>query len=269
MRVGALNLPPVCCTSMGDIHFIAEDRGTGVLLVSFHGAVSRTESPLRPRYGYHSELRGRGESYIAVSDPTLNLDDRITLGWYVGTEDRDVHVEIADVVRLEAISMGASRVVLIGSSGGGFAAMAVAAKLPGSAVVAISPSLEVNRVTPAHTSNFLAAAFPAYSSYEDLRAAHPTRVSMDAAYATHPDVNLFLIQNSGDESRMNGSYKPFIRDHAGHGCYRFALEHHGDGHVAPPPERFHYWLDQACSVAQVLQVDPDIRRRRLQRQISA
>ncbi|MFK0042049.1 hypothetical protein ACIQTW_19620 [Paenarthrobacter sp. NPDC090517] len=254
---------------MGDIHFVGVNRGTDSLVVSFHGAVSRTETPLKPRYGYHSELRHRAESYLAKSDPTLNLDNRVTLGWYIGTDERDVHSEVAELVKRQAATMGASRIVFVGSSGGGFSAMAVAAKVPGSAVVAFSPSLEINRVTPAHTANFMAAAFPSCGSYEELRARYTTRVSMDAAYATHPDVHLFLVQNSGDESRMNGSYKPFIRDHAGHGCYRFALERHGDGHMAPPADRFHYWLDQAVSVAEVLQMDSDIWRRRLQRQISA
>lgn len=254
---------------MGEIHFAGADRGTDTLLVSFHGAVSRTETPLRPRYGYLAQLRQRPESYLAVSDPTLNLDDRVTLAWYIGTEHRDVHAEVADLARSEALRMGASRIVFVGSSGGGFSAMAVAARLPGSVALAFSPSLEINRVTPAHTANFMAAAFPQHRSYEELRAEHPTRVSMDAAYAAHPDVDLFLIQNSGDESRVNGSYKPFIRAHAGHGCYRFAMERHGDGHMAPPPERFHYWLDRAVSVAQVLKLDQDVRWRGFQRKVSA
>lgn len=225
---------------------MSEDRGSDVLLVSFHGAVTRKAGPLAPVYGYRSFLLQRSESFLCVCDPTLELDDVVTLGWYIGTEDRDVHSEVAELVQREAQRMGATRLVFVGSSGGGFAAMAVAARVPGSAAVAFSPSLAIDRVSPAHTANFMAAAFPQRRSYDELYQAHPARVSMDAAYRKCPDVQLFLVQNSGDMSRMTHSYMPFAQEHAAHGCCTLAVEHHGDGHVAPPPERFHHWLDVAC-----------------------
>lgn len=230
-------------------------RDSDALVVTFPGAVNRKSVRL-PYFEWGRTMAPRSESCLRLSDPTLELDDRLTLGWFIGTEEFDLHKGAAELILETAHNIGASRIVTVGSSGGGFAALAVSAHVPGSVGLAFSPSTTIDRVTPGHTANFLKAAFPRIESYADLHAAWPHRVSLEDIYSRDRPNRFYLIQNEGDDSRMARSFIPFAESlglgpaggSTADGRWNLIVEPHGQGHIPPPKDRFHYWLDTALAL---------------------
>lgn len=229
-------------------------RDSDALVVTFPGAVNRRAFEL-PYFEWGRSMELRSESYLRLSDPTLRLDDRLTLGWFIGPENSNMHEEAAEFILETAATLGASKIVTVGSSGGGFAALAVSAYMPGSVGVAFSPSTTIDRVTPAHTANLLRAAFPNVGTYDALHSKWPERVSLESLYAEERLNTFYLVQNAGDTSRMTRSFIPFAHslgiDASGgstaDGRWNLVVEPHGDGHIPPPKDRFHHWLDVAVA----------------------
>lgn len=116
-----------------------------VLTVMFHGAINRTKSKLPV---FQSMTRQRELSVgpiFAISDPTLDLGSQLRLGWYLGVGELDLTLFLADLVRSVASKLDVDHVILQGGSGGGFAAMQVAAQIPDahSVVLALRRTLDV------------------------------------------------------------------------------------------------------------------------------
>lgn len=120
------------------------DRGD-ILTVLFQGAVDRAKVrlPIFLRWRYQIEL-GLGPT-LALADPTLDLSGAMRLGWYLGTEHDDLVPHLSTVIRRAADSLGVRHIVLAGSSGGGFAALQVASRLPEAVVVAMSPQTDLRQ----------------------------------------------------------------------------------------------------------------------------
>ena len=80
---------------------------------------------------------------LLIADTTLELGEKVPLGWYIGTAEQDLADEIAAVVKQVAADGGYEHIVLAGSSGGGYAAMAISHRIPGSLAVSFSPQTRV------------------------------------------------------------------------------------------------------------------------------
>ena len=227
-------------------------RPNDTLVVSFAGAVKRSSVPL-PYFEWARTLDQRTENYMCLSDPTLELDERLTLGWFIGPSGKNLHKQTAEFIEETARNLHVKKVILTGSSGGGFIAMAISAHLPDSVAVAFSPTTTIDRVTPGHTQNLLRVAYPGLNSFQDLLDADPEQVSLERLYATPRPNRVFLIQNSEDPSRLQGSFEPFA-DSVGlpasggtsaDGRLNLVTEAYGTGHVPPPRDIFNYWIDVA------------------------
>lgn len=176
---------------------IQPDRGD-VLTVLFQGAVERSKMrlPVFLRWRYQLEL-GLGPT-IAVADPTLDLSGHMRLGWYLGTEDVDPAAHIAEVVRRTAEHLGVRRVVLAGSSGGGFAALQVAAHLPEAVVLAMSPQTDLRQYSRRLVLSALEPAFGTDDPFDEQLS--PARLSVLERYAALTELPLVeLVSNPGDQ----------------------------------------------------------------------
>lgn len=98
-------------------------RQIGSALVgSFHGALSRQRYTL-PRFERLASLLPTGENLILFSDPYLELNPELELAWFAGGPGVDLSAYIAGIVSAVADAWDVDKVVLTGSSGGGFAAL--------------------------------------------------------------------------------------------------------------------------------------------------
>jgi len=184
---GPLTLPLAIDPTAGD-----------VLTVLFQGAIDRAKMrlPIFVRWRHQLEL-GTGPT-MAVADPTLDLAGSMRLGWYLGTETMDLAPRIADAVQTTADTLGARHIVLVGSSGGGFAALQVGAHLPGSLVVAMSPQTDLRKYSARLVT---AAVGPALGLTQAAEPGAPVpRLSVmhrAAQRSTYPRVE--LVSNPGDQ----------------------------------------------------------------------
>lgn len=114
-------------------------KPSDTLIVSFHGPLNRSRYAL-PRFERLELLDQYDASSLFLADPTLWRDETLQLAWYTGWEEEDVQATLATWVTQAAQAIGASSIILTGSSGGGFAALQVSALVPGSVCLAFNPS---------------------------------------------------------------------------------------------------------------------------------
>lgn len=219
-------------------------RGDGSrLTVLFHGALNRATTAL-PRFERVRTHAALGDSILAVGDPTLDLDRELRLAWYLGTQDLDLPVAIAALVRAAARDLGTESVALAGGSGGGFAALHVASLLDDLGdvgVFAVNPQTDLAAYFPRFVEPAVRAAF---------RGAPPpsARTSVLGRMRERaPRFRLYYVQNTGDRIHLERHRDPFLRGVAAEvpGVDVRSVEiASGAGHVGPGPEEYdRLWRD--------------------------
>lgn len=118
-------------------------KGSDTLVVSLHGALNRKRFNL-PRFERLKSLLGHDVNSMYFTDPTLWLDEKVQLTWFTGWEDIDVQGDIASMISKSADAIGASKIIVTGSSGGGFAALQISALIPESTALAFNPSVVIH-----------------------------------------------------------------------------------------------------------------------------
>lgn len=223
-----------------DSLFIPNDSET--LIVALHGALVRKDVEL-PRFEWLGTLRHRPENLLFLADTTLSLHADLTLGWYIGTAEDDLTVKLARYIEHIRDIRGVKKIIFVGSSGGGYAGLALATLLSDSCAISFSPQTNVFDFTPGHTKNLVNYVFPQFAGPEELAREWPERFSLVERYRSSANVNRFLyFQNLGDVDHVIKHKKPFAEslgvrlpngrtfDQSG----RFISINHGGGHVRPP-----------------------------------
>ncbi|WP_161958379.1 D-glucuronyl C5-epimerase family protein [Ornithinimicrobium cavernae] len=242
-----------------DIDALYQPGSGDVLIVAFHGALVRERVDL-PRFEWLGALRERSEHRLYIADTTLSASPSLTLGWYLGDESDDLTEKITRFINHVRNQLSISKTILLGSSGGGYAALAVAPGIDGSNAIAFSPQTDVWKFSPRHTQNLLEASFPGHLNEEELVRRHPTRFSLIERYKDLTRRNRFVyVQNEGDVRHVNRHFKPFAQslgvrlpngrtfDQRG----RFVSLYYGDGHAPPPKDSLNSFLDLAISDLEV------------------
>lgn len=180
------------------------------LFVMLTAAVDRTKHtlPVFNRWTWVEKFSGH---VLCVADPTLELDDRMKLGWYLGTEKHDATAELSGLILAFAkeLDIADEKIVFWGSSAGGFGALALANSLQGSTAIAIN----------AQTNAF------AYHVDDDVKLAKDkcfggkteahiyskcdARINMGQAWGKNSKSRAILVQNKLDTHHYNCHYQPF------------------------------------------------------------
>ncbi len=138
----------VCCTNIGDAVARIKDDGVysidigdpkvpldvfvrgfstnpkpKVILLSFNGAIPNRETNLLPHFSFLGVTKDFDAPLVAISDPSLYLSEEVNLAWYAGNQNiPDMREKIISFCEQLARKYQA-RLVLMGGSGGGFAAL--------------------------------------------------------------------------------------------------------------------------------------------------
>lgn len=93
--------------------------------------------PVFARWNYGKIL---GSHVLSICDPTIYLDQNLSLGWYLGNEVESVLPGIVAIAQRcsEKLGVGTENIVYMGSSGGGFAALQAAAFSSNGKAIAIN-----------------------------------------------------------------------------------------------------------------------------------
>lgn len=118
------------------------NKNSNILVVTFHGALNRETVEL-PRYERLKTKLDFPVNSMYFSDPSLWLDDTLQLSWFTGWKGQDVIGQCAHWITRTAQKLSVTRIIVSGSSGGGFAALQVAARIPGSIALPFNPQTEI------------------------------------------------------------------------------------------------------------------------------
>ncbi|MGF9648039.1 heparinase II/III family protein [Pseudarthrobacter oxydans] len=219
----------------------AVGRGsTDLLSVRFHGAINRTKTTLPFFQGLTSEAAGN-DNYALFQDPSLDLNKSMTLAWYLGDGTTDIHRYMAECIAKIQSETGAARVLLSGSSGGGFAAMQVASYLPDSVALVFNPQTDVKEYFRTSADTALASCLQENGGADGPRdfSKSTSVVSNYSELEKLPQV--LYVQNTGDKHHVLKHRDPFLKMlESEHESYsdriRFIDVDWGAGHVAATAE---------------------------------
>ncbi|WP_313661944.1 hypothetical protein [Cellulosimicrobium cellulans] len=169
--------------------------------VFFAGAVTSRANQPGPFFSGHTISATQGLPAILIADPTITDHPDLSLGWYLGCDRFDALAAIERLLRGIAARFGC-HFLLVGGSGGGYAALAIAERLAGSAsVLCWNPQTDVLKYNPRDVIRYVESAFDRENGTVDLagarellRAADKQTVVGEAAVAR----DILYLQNSGD-----------------------------------------------------------------------
>lgn len=180
------------------------------LYVSLQGAVPGGKERY-PRFQRVASMRDRVPAFIAISDPTfqLNDDEEMRIGWYAGGASWDPIPEIADLVRQIMERIGAENVGFIGGSAGGHGALRISPRFPRSLALVTDPQTNVMRYTRPHRAKYFDSSWPGEGS-DRVFATDPHRFDMCRLYAdTAPNNFVFYRQSIHDTFHVREHANPF------------------------------------------------------------
>lgn len=237
---------------------LLENKKTDTLIVSFHGAVDRKRGAL-PRFEWLNTLHNRPFSTLYFSDPALSTHPDLRLGWFLGTEETNLHKLLSTLIHHVQVVTEARNILLLGLSGGGFAAHQVSRYLPNSVALVFNPRTEIPVAQEDGSIwwtfySYLKAAAPNLAprqaraellgeySHSDVS----KRVSARKAYAS-PTSNKVLYFTNVDESYHKTEFLPFSKSVHPQNDVEFREYSAGSAHTAPSAALFNSALDLAVS----------------------
>lgn len=225
---------------------IVAKAGQSLTVVS-HGA--KEPSVGLPYFNRFSSLLQTDRSFLLLSDPTLALNESMTLAWYLGTKNIDPLDSITELVKHIAQQRSIDRILFEGSSGGGFSSLRLAARFPASVALVFSPQTNAfNYETGAVADKVNNQLFDGGTRSEALKT-FPDRFSVVDLYAGSDKERLrpfvYYVQNSGDEAHVRLQMGPFLNAIAAGSAednsrlpnnVHVAMVDQGPGHIRPTLE---------------------------------
>jgi hypothetical protein len=202
-----------------------------VIPVFFNGAVSGRDSHLGPFFSGSGIAAKLGLGFIAFSDPSLNLDRTVGIGWYAGNRFSSVQDQISEILAAVAERSG-RELLLIGGSGGGFASLYYGGRLNSVASAIVwNPQTDIHRYNPKFVDLYINQAW----------GSEP--VTAQTAVVGSLPRRLFYTQNASDW-HVSSHAQPYIQagefTPRGRGVFEstpdrvVCIADYGDGHAALP-----------------------------------
>lgn len=236
-----------------ELHALLVNQRSDVLVVALHGATMRDKE--LPRFEFFRTLRKTEFSSLYFTDPALYLDSEVELAWYTGWLDLDFYEVMAEWSLRAATAVGASKILFLGSSGGGFASLQVSTLIPGSMAMPFSPQTSIANYLVAGTSmgaqrSYIRAIMPHLTPPGGLHSLHAgedyfeplgDRVSPILRYQRPQPNYVHYVQNKNDPTHLNQHYLPFreaVENGPNKDRIRFELQDDRPGHNPPVPTKF-------------------------------
>lgn len=179
--------------------------GSDSLVVVFHGAVNR-KSRSYPSFGrFYGGIAKRAHQ-LAFADPTLALRESLSIAWFAGSRKmplQDVLVPTLDRLKQD---LGVSRLIFVGGSGGGFAALYYSWHFPGSVAIVSSPQTIIANYGKDRLEQYYETAWPSGVKIEDNS---PT-VDLRDLYSNSMKNYVVYLQSQGDYRHLFDHMVPFL-----------------------------------------------------------
>jgi hypothetical protein len=232
------------------LRVLVENTGSDILLVISHGALPRAKYTL-PRFEWLTTLSARDENRMFLSDTTLEEHADLELAWFTGDAKDDITARYAGLVLRASEQLGATKIVFIGGSGGGFASLCMSAKVPGSRALVFNPQTVIRNYWNNSVEKYQKKLFPELSDRTKLIALG-SRVDATLLPRTE-NCQVIYVQNDDDTLHVEKHLAPYalkagISPETGvsdSGDTSVILEHFADGHNMPYREVLTYFVDMA------------------------
>ncbi len=218
-------------------------------IVSLHGAID-SQAPLPMLVGF-GVTRGLPASRIFISDPSLYISEKLGLSWYAGSMVQvDLQRQLVSIIERIVASTNSKNLIFFGSSGGGFAALALSRQFSGSLALAMNPQTSLAEYYPTAVDRYLSNA---WSVDDGDLGKLPNSVQHDlvSAYIDGFENTVGYMQNVRDFFHIQKHLIPFINGVPSNPNVYVLMERWGedggDGHVPAPKDKIQEILTAAAS----------------------
>jgi len=211
--VSAVNTLQISSTKQLDFYSYLNAADT--LIVSFHGAYNGKNPGSYPMFWRISSLSHKTGAFLAFTDPTRlqGGENDILVSWFLGKEGWDPQSVILNVVESAMKVCGAKRVMFVGGSGGGFAALRASAAVSGSCAFVQDATVGLEKHNPKIVETYFRKAWPGWNQ-EKLLNAFPELFSMTLHYRRRvPENFVYMIQSLKDKGHLDDHFERFARAH--------------------------------------------------------
>ncbi len=125
----------------------SQDLDTTSLFVIFSGSRNISDEKRLPIFRRWSYYKFTGSLVLNIADPMFYDYDKLSLGWYYGRQDES-YIEYLYIIIKKICSLlkiDENRLILFGSSGGGYVALQLSMYFKNSIHVAINPQININK----------------------------------------------------------------------------------------------------------------------------
>ncbi|GAB2892830.1 DUF6270 domain-containing protein [Neomicrococcus lactis] len=231
-----------------------ETDENGPLLVFFNAAIANRDQKTPPFFSGKVLANRLNMDFLSISDPSTSLDDSLGLAWYTGNQYGNVVGALEQSLKTIAHRFG-RRLLLIGGSGGGFAAIHLGGLLGELAtVIAWNPQTDIFEYNADFVQRYLGIAFPeelgdsldqSEWKVEAKERLNRRGVQTNLLSVSSKPMQAIIFQNSSDW-HVAAHLAPLIEswgmENLGRGLYRTApdvialIANFGEGHAALPAE---------------------------------
>lgn len=196
------------------VYFPGEEK---ILFVMLTAAVNRSlhDIPAFNRWTWAGKNVFPGH-VICISDPTIAAKEGFGLGWYFGNVEKNATEGLSRLVKrfAEKLEIPFDKIIVWGSSGGGFASLALVEKIEGATAVVINPQTKILSYEPVR---FVDAFF---DNCIGLRSVERSgldvnlmkRLDMGFAWKSVRKSRVLYMQNIQDTHHYEKHFKPFCKD---------------------------------------------------------
>jgi hypothetical protein len=212
------------------------DRGAETTVVAFHSALSPNMRTL-PIFAGLGVTDGLETNVICISDPTLEYNDKLKIGWFLGNQHQSLQRDLPAIISKIVDAQHARNLIFFGASAGGFAALFYSSFFPESLAIPLNPQVIVRDFPEESVFSYARTAFGA-KGMEEARAYLTRQVTDDVrhVYRGGSQNTVAYVQNVMDTHHLYRHMAPFLaavpRSHQIHAL----VKDWGVGHVPPPKE---------------------------------
>lgn len=151
---------------------------------------------------------------LHISDPTLNVSELATLGWYTANRKGNFQSQIEDLILLFKEKLQIEEIIFLGSSGGGFPAAYFSQIFPNSMALLLAPVFNVKRSVQGAAKQLFAAELNGVATFEEAISLHPD-VTFDVGKVISSNSNTLLnpihiLQSRKDTKFWEHQTAPFL-----------------------------------------------------------
>lgn len=186
--------------------FLSRLTTSDTLVVTFHGANMASKNQPYPRYERAQTFMKTKASFACIADSTIQ-DTDLLLAWYLGDKKHDP-MDFIDVAVSRAMKkIGATHVIFVGGSGGGYAALRAALRTPNGHAFLESPRLFLDTAAERSMRLYL-KQFWRGKTVPDLQKLDPERFdAFRSQIAQAPAGKVYYLQGLYDPTFLWSEYR--------------------------------------------------------------